>query len=81
MRYDDQKLQSFDRNKRALARRERFDADIFFFMTASNNIATLSILGKGPVFTTSSGAQGFNGARRGTMSAFFAVASLVLILN
>ena len=51
----------------------KVDADIFFQVSQNNTIGSLTTSARGCLYTTSSGAQGFRGARRGTSAAFFAV--------
>ena len=51
----------------------QFDAKIFLHVTQNNTIGSITSLTRGCLYTTSSGAQGFKGARRGSSTAFFAV--------
>ena len=52
---------------------QHFDAKLLLQVTQNNTIGSISTLARGCLYTTSSGAQGFRGARRGTSAAFFAV--------
>ena len=49
------------------------DGKIILQVTQNNSIGSLTSLFRQCLYTTSSGAQGFRGARRGTSAAFFAV--------
>ena len=51
----------------------QYDAQIRLQVTQNNTIGSITTLTRGCLYTTSSGAQGFRGARRGTSAAFFAV--------
>ena len=52
---------------------QHFDAKLLLQVTQNNTIGSIATLTRGCLYTTSSGAQGFRGARRGTSAAFFAV--------
>lgn len=52
---------------------KKVDGEILLHITRNNGIGTLVLPDHTTVFTTSAGAQGFRGARRGTTAALFAV--------
>lgn len=52
---------------------KKVDGEVVVYITRNNGIGTLLLPDQTTLYTTSAGAQGFRGARRGTTAALFAV--------